>query len=271
MAKKPFFSVIIPALNEARYLPKLLGDLASQTYQDFEVIVVDGGSKDKTLTLAQEYVSRLPKLTLLTSPRAHVCTQRNLGAKHARANVLIFSDADNRLPPYFLQGVKYRWESEKVEILSFWVKPDISNPRNDAITSAINLFMELQLNVKPTYLLEGLITINRLVFESIGGFNERVNYAEGKPLIQQAILRGYRARSVRDPQYIFSLRRFRKYGILSITSRVAKMELSNLLGPDFHAKQVQKLYPMLGGTLFNKTQKSKNKFIRNIQKILKEF
>lgn len=268
--KKPFFSIIIPALNEARYLPNLLKDLAHQSFRDFEVIVVDGGSKDKTVALAESYAAQLPKLTLLSSPRAHVCTQRNLGAKQAQADVLIFSDADNRFPPYFLQGAKYRWESEGVEILSFWIKPDISTGSNNAITSAINLFMELQLNVKPTYLLEGLIAINHHVFDQLGGFNEQINYAEGKSLIQHAVTLGYRANSIRDPQYIFSLRRFRKYGLLNVASRVAKLELANLLGPNYHAQQAQKLYPMLGGTLFGKPKKDRNKFLKNIQKLLRD-
>lgn len=267
----PFFSIIIPALNEEKYLPKLLGDLSEQTYQDFEVIVVDGGSIDKTVSLANSFAYKLPKLTVLNSPRAHVCTQRNLGASHASAEVLIFSDADNRLPPYFLQGAKYRWESENVELLSFWIKPDIASRGNDTITSAINLFMEIQINVKPTYLLEGLIAIDRNVFSKIGGFNESVDYAEGKSLIQQAVRSGFHISSIRDPQYIFSLRRFRKYGVLSIASRVAKLELSNLLGPDQHAKQAQKLYPMLGGSYFNKPRRVKNKFIKNIQKLIKDF
>lgn len=270
MSKKPFFSIIIPALNEARYLPKLLGDLTAQTYQDFEVIVVDGGSKDKTLTLAQEYASQLPKLTLLTSPRAHVCTQRNLGAKQARADILIFSDADNRLPPYFLQGIKYFWEKEKVDILSPHFQPDTPSRANLYIANAFNLFFEMTLAVKPKYLLEAMIITSKLAFLNVGGFDESVNYAEGKGLITKLSLAGYRAKSIREPLYSFSFRRLRKYGALALATNIAKMELFNLLGPDFHAKQAQKLYPMLGGTLFNKTRKSKNKFIKNIQKLLKE-
>ena len=267
----PFFSIIIPALNEEKYLPKLLADLSNQTFNDFEVIVVDGKSKDKTVEKAKTYSKLLPSLKIITSDIRHVCAQRNLGAKSANAEILIFSDADNRLPSYFLQGVKYRWESAPADLISFWLKPDIITPQNETIANAINTFLELQNNIKPTYLLESMFSIQKKIFEKVGGFDETINYAEGKSLIQAVNKLGYKSKIYKDPNYIFSFRRFRKYGALKIAGNLAKMELAELLGPDFHSKQAKTLYPMLGGTLFTKPKKAKNKFLKNIQKILKDF
>ena len=271
MTKKPFFSIIIPALNEEKYLPLLLDDLSKQTFQNFEVIVVDGKSEDKTVELAKNFTNMLPKLTMITSKKRHVCTQRNLGAKKATSDILVFSDADNRFPPYFLQGIKYRWESNRVDILSCWLKPDFTSPQNDAIATSINAFLELQSNLKPTYLLESMFSITKSCFTQIGRFDESISYAEGKSLIQAATNQSYKYKVVRDPTYTFSFRRFRKYGVLNIASRMAKMELSELLGPEFHSFQAKKLYPMLGGTLFNKPKRAKNKFLKNIAKLLKDF
>lgn len=270
MAKKPFFSIIIPTLNEAKYLPKLLRDLTKQSYRDFEVILVDGGSRDKTLELAKTFTTQLPKLTLLTSPRAHVCTQRNLGAKHARADILIFSDADNSLPPYFLQGVKYQWEKEGVDLLSPHFIPDIKSAANQNIAHALNLFFELTMSVKPKYLLESLIVVSKSPFDKVSGFDETVNYAEGNGLISKLTAVKAKSKSIKDPQYTFSFRRLRKYGALKLATNIAKLALLELLGPDFHSRGAEKLYPMLGGSFHNQPRKSKNKFIKNIEKILKE-
>lgn len=271
MAKKPFFSIIIPALNEAKYLPKLLGDLAQQSYRDFEVIVVDGGSRDKTLALAQNYANQLPHLTLLTSPRAHVCTQRNLGAKHAKAEVIVFSDADNRLPSYFLQGIKYQWEKEQVALLSPHFQPDLPTRANQNIANAFNLLFEMTLSISPKYLLESMVVISKEAFSNIGGFDEYTDYAEGKGFIGKLHKSGYKAKSIREPLYSFSFRRLRKYGAIKMATSIARMELAELLGADFHSQQAKRLYPMLGGALFNKNRKSKNKFIKNIQKLIKDF
>lgn len=268
---KPFFSIIIPTLNEAKYLPHLLNDLSSQTFKDFEVIIVDGNSDDQTIAKAKAFKAKLPTLSILTSPKRHVCTQRNLGAKSAKADILIFSDADNRLPPYFLQGIKYRWESSDAHILSCWLKPDVSNPKNDTIALAINTFLDLQNNRKPIFLVEAFVVIDRSCFNKINGFDESIHYAEGKSLIQSAFKQGYKSLICRDPVFITSFRRFRKYGVLSVAGRVARMELSELLGLEFHSFQAKKLYPMLGGTLFNKPKRAKNKFLKNIAKILKDF
>ena len=60
MTKKPFFSIIIPALNEEKYLPLLLSDLAKQTMRDFEVVVVDGKSEVKTVVTAKSFAKSLP-------------------------------------------------------------------------------------------------------------------------------------------------------------------------------------------------------------------
>lgn len=271
MAHQPQFSIIIPTLNEEKYLPNLLQDLSNQTFKDFEVIIVDGNSKDQTIIKAKEFSNKLPSLTILSSEKRHVCTQRNLGASRAKSDILIFSDADNRLPSYFLQGAKYRWESSKADILSFWLKPDISSRQNESIANAFNLFLEFQNNLNPTYLLESMFAISNKCFTDTGGFDEGSNYAEGKGIIQSATLHGYSSKIVRDPNYIFSFRRLRKYGVLGVAGRMAKLELSNLLGDDFHNYQATKLYPMIGGTLFNKPKRVKNKFLKNIQKILKDF
>lgn len=269
MNEKPFFSVIIPALNEAKYLPKLLGDLSKQTFKDFEVIVVDGKSEDKTVELTKNYSDKLPKLTILTSDRRHVCTQRNLGAKHAIGEVLIFSDADNRIDQSFLLGLKYRWDTTKSDILATWTKSDIDNPQNKVIAAAINLFLETQSNIKPYFLLEALFAISKKCFNAIGGFDETIMYSEGKNIIKKAHGLGFVYKIVRDPVYTYSYRRFRHNGTLKLISHVAKIEISSFLGIDDN-KKYAKYYPMLGGAVFTKTKQEKSKFLKKIEKFLKK-
>ena len=104
--QQPFFSIVIPTLNEEKYLPKLLQNLADQTFKDFEVIHVDGRSEDKTVQKAARFSKKLDIKTLISQKR-HVSHQRNLGGKKAQGKWLVFMDADNFLKPYFLQGLKY--------------------------------------------------------------------------------------------------------------------------------------------------------------------
>jgi GT2 family glycosyltransferase len=82
-------SVIIPALNEEKYLPRCLESLSRQSREDqFEIIVVDGGSTDRTVEVAKEHSD---KVIVEQSP---VGVARNLGAEHAQGKILAFIDAD---------------------------------------------------------------------------------------------------------------------------------------------------------------------------------
>lgn len=270
MPQRPFFSIIIPALNEEKYLPILLEDLSKQTFNSFEVIVVDGKSEDKTVERVKSFEAKLPKLTILTSDKRHVCTQRNLGAKKAQGEVLVFSDADNQIDQSFLQGLKYRWETSNTDILATWTQSDIQSPQNKAIAAAMNTFLELQSNINPHYLLEALFAISKQCFNKIGGFDESVMYSEGKTLIKKATQLNYKYKIVRDPVYSYSYRRFRQSGTLKLISNVAKIEISSFLGLDKDNKQLSKYYPMLGGSVFTKSKKEKNKFQKNFSKIIKK-
>ena len=93
----PFFSIVIPALNEEKFLPNLLKDLIKQSFTDFQVVVVDGRSTDQTVAKSLTLAKQLP-LTVITSQVRHVSHQRNLGLKHSRGKWVIFIDADARLP-----------------------------------------------------------------------------------------------------------------------------------------------------------------------------
>lgn len=84
-------SVVVPVLDEAATLPRLLADLAALPGR-FEVIVADGGSADATREAAAAGGA-----TVVDAPRGRAA-QQNAGARHARGDVLVFLHADSRLP-----------------------------------------------------------------------------------------------------------------------------------------------------------------------------
>jgi len=84
---KPFFTIVIPTLNEENYLPRLLEDLSNQTFpkEQFEVIHVDGDSDDKTVALAKSFNKKISIKSIVIKKR-NVSTQRNKGAQMHQAN-----------------------------------------------------------------------------------------------------------------------------------------------------------------------------------------
>lgn len=90
--ERPLLSVIIPTLNEARALPRLLKQLARQDGLRFECLVADGGSEDASVRIASEHGARV-----VTSPAGRAL-QMNAAARQANAPYLLFLHADSSLP-----------------------------------------------------------------------------------------------------------------------------------------------------------------------------
>jgi rSAM/selenodomain-associated transferase 2 len=86
-------SIVIPALDEERALPLLLGDLQPLRARGAEIIVADGGSSDATVAAARALAD-----VVLAAPRGRAL-QLNAGAARARGELLLFLHADSRVPP----------------------------------------------------------------------------------------------------------------------------------------------------------------------------
>lgn len=87
------FSVIIPLYNKADYVRKTVDSVLGQTFQGFELLVVDDGSTDGSVEKLAD--CRNERLRIISQPNAGVSTARNNGAKHARFDYILFLDADD--------------------------------------------------------------------------------------------------------------------------------------------------------------------------------
>lgn len=95
------FSVIVPAYNAEATLPALLNSLSNQNYKDFETIVIDDSSKDRTSQIAREYPCKV--LTISKNRGPAYC--RNIGAYHAQGDILAFTDSDCRVDNNWLKNM----------------------------------------------------------------------------------------------------------------------------------------------------------------------
>ena len=80
----PEISVILPAYNVADYLPRALDSLLGQTFRDFEALVVDDGSADRTGEICDEYARRDPRVRAIHQKNAGAPAARNAGARLRR-------------------------------------------------------------------------------------------------------------------------------------------------------------------------------------------
>ena len=102
--KAPFFSVIIPVYNKKDYIRRSAGSVLKQSFGDFELIVVDDGSKDGSSAAVRSLKDR--RISLIVQKNAGVSAARNRGVQAARGKYIAFLDADDDWDPDYLAAVK---------------------------------------------------------------------------------------------------------------------------------------------------------------------
>ncbi len=105
LPERPLVSIVIPCLNEERYITALLDSLAAQDYgaDGIEVIVADGGSTDATRALVEAYPSPFARLALVDNPRRITVAGLNEGMKAARGDCWIIIGAHSKVRPDFVR------------------------------------------------------------------------------------------------------------------------------------------------------------------------
>jgi len=182
-------SVIIPTKNEELYLPRLLQSINNQLYRPSEVIVSDGDSTDKTREVAAKYGAKVIKGGL-------VSVGRNNGAKASKEDLLVFFDADVRLPkPTFLLEAYAQFLSQDLDGASGLVTFDKEShtiPEKLSIKTTCLASKVSQLSAKTASITGHFIMIKKCVFNDIGGFNKDLSYREDTDFVRRLKKDGYK-------------------------------------------------------------------------------
>ncbi|HWP59942.1 MAG TPA: glycosyltransferase [Candidatus Acidoferrales bacterium] len=118
VAGEPTVSVIIPCYNLGRYLPEAVESVLAQTFQDFEVIIVDDGSTDEYTRWLMSHFER-PKTRIVRQANRGLAAARNAGIRQSRGRYLCCLDPDDRLrPKFFSQAVAILDEHADVGLVS---------------------------------------------------------------------------------------------------------------------------------------------------------
>ncbi|MCS7312232.1 MAG: glycosyltransferase family 2 protein, partial [Acidobacteria bacterium] len=101
----PSVTVIIPAWNEAAFIGSCLDSIVANDYPKdrLEVFVVDGGSRDSTRAIVEDYAQRHPFIRVLDNPRRIPAAALNVGLRHARGEVIVRMDAHTVYAPDYIR------------------------------------------------------------------------------------------------------------------------------------------------------------------------
>lgn len=97
-------SIIVPVYNVEKHLDKCIKGIIDQTYQNWELILINDGSSDRSGTICDEYASWDTRITVVHQPNSGVSIARNKGIDLAKGNFITFIDSDDWVDSYFLEA-----------------------------------------------------------------------------------------------------------------------------------------------------------------------
>ena len=103
---KIFFSIIVPCYNAEKYIHKLIDSVIAQSISDWELILIDDGSKDNTAGICREAAKNDSRIRYIYQDNAGVSNARNHGLKEARGMYITCIDSDDWIEPNFLECFK---------------------------------------------------------------------------------------------------------------------------------------------------------------------
>ena len=200
-------SIIIPAYNEEKYLPKLLNSIGKQAYKNYEVIVADANSKDRTRKIAKEYGCRLVKGGMPAKGR-------NNGAKSAKGDILLFLDADVTFGRDFLENAVDESKERKLDVAGCYIRPLSSNIIDKIFFGIFNLWIFATQFFYPNASGSGIIC-KKWLHEKVKGFDETIKLSEDMDYARRCGKYG-KFRILTTAKSYVAMRRFEKEGRFNV-------------------------------------------------------
>ncbi|MDD4409512.1 MAG: glycosyltransferase [Candidatus Pacebacteria bacterium] len=174
-----FLSIVIPTLNEERNIERLLKQIRSSSFSDYEIIIADSNSTDNTVKVARDF-------GCIITEGGKPARGRNNGAKVAKGSVILFLDADLKLSPKFLDYAVKEYTERKVNIASFNLYP----MKNKVLLNKFTIdffYNNPQIILQRIFPMGAMgIMIDKKVYRKVKGFDETIPLAEDVWLVQQA-------------------------------------------------------------------------------------
>lgn len=212
-------SFIIPTLNEEKMIGGTVQQFAElKGHVDFEVIVADGGSTDRTLEIAEQHGA---KTFVNSAEQQTIASNRNLGAKNARGQLLIFCDADTRIDQlkHFTTEVLKAFEDPKLiaAVPRLGVFPSERQWQDRLFSGVLNSCISLSFRTGMPFASGQCQIVRASSFSEVEGYNEQQVHGEDASLFQKLGQVG-RLRYLSSLNVFESPRRYRKLGYLRLIS-----------------------------------------------------
>ena len=116
--EKEKISIILPVYNSQNTISMTIDSIIKQTYDNYELIIINDGSSDNSESICLEYANKYKKINYISIENQGVSNARNIGISKATGNYIMFIDSDDEYYENTLETV-YRYIKEKYELIVF--------------------------------------------------------------------------------------------------------------------------------------------------------
>jgi len=197
----PRVSVVVPCHNGGRFLESLLASLATQTFRDFEVVIVDDGStepqtRDKLAALD-------PSVRVVRQEQRYMAGARNRGFAEARAELVVPLDCDDTLDPSYLAETVPLLEAAPPDVGFVFTHLRLTGELEGVVERHFNRFDQLLFNYLPYCML-----VRRSAWEAAGGYDETLrDGSEDWEFSIRLVFAGYRGIELGKPLFTYAVSR----------------------------------------------------------------
>lgn len=223
-------SIIIPTYNEEACLPVLLESIKKQSFDDYEIIVADANSTDKTREIAESY-------ECIVTEGGLPAVGRNNGAKIAKGEYLLFLDSDLKLTDDYLRNVIYEFRMERAGIAITQMLPMSNKVEDKLFHDFANYFMISVEKIKPHGAGCYGIIAKKELHDACNGFDEELTFGEDTDYIERLASKE-RFKVLRNAKIGVSTRRLEEEGIETLIRQYGKSTVNDFLGKRTEAEEI---------------------------------
>lgn len=178
------FSIVIPLYNKAQYIHNAIQCILNQSFQHFEIIIVDDGSTDNSIQVVKTFCDS--RISIIHQANSGVSIARNNGVKHATYEHIAFLDADDWWDKYFLEEMYHLitlYPNAAIYGSNYFiVKNSLNHPTQIGLPSNFKIgYIDYIKTYSNTFWVPfncSFVVVNKKAFENIGGFKHNLKFGE---------------------------------------------------------------------------------------------
>ena len=110
-------SVVVPVYNVDQYIRECLESIVTQTYKNIQIVIINDGSTDTSLSICEEYQNMDSRIEIITTVNSGLSSARNIGIEHSKADYLVFVDSDDFLDTTYIEKLLYKIKDTNADLV----------------------------------------------------------------------------------------------------------------------------------------------------------